>query len=482
MTEDNKTLRELISVTPINSDLISARLSIKKGEQWAFIGPNGCGKTFLSSLISGKIRQNDWQIEYDFISKRPLYENVKVLQFKDIYTVSESGKMYYQQRFNSAENDFPPVSDFLKKYGDEAAIRSLSVRFGIEDLLDKPVIQLSSGELRKVHIIRVLLGNPEIIILDNPYIGLDVGSRILLDETLQSIINSGKTQIVLLLSDPSDLPQYITNVLEINKNNWYNEKKSLVLPEESLPTEDKADYENVIEMEHINIKYGVRTILKDLNWTVKRGEKWALLGENGSGKSTLLDLLPRFYEVQQGGVFIDGINVKDMKMCDLRAFMGNVNQEAILFNDSFFANIAFGVENATAEHVEAAARIANAHDFIIASEQGYQTGIGDRGSKLSGGQRQRISIARAILKNPPILILDEATSSLDTESEKLVQEALENLMKNRTTLVVAHRLSTIKRADEILVLHEGEIVERGKHEELLALGGYYKRLCDMQSF
>ena len=220
----------------------------------------------------------------------------------------------------------------------------------------------------------------------------------------------------------------------------------------------------------------------DVSFQIHKGEIFGLVGESGSGKSTMADLLPRFYDVNEGGIYIDGINIKDFRVHDLRGLMGNVNQEAILFNDTFFNNIAFGVEGATMEQVEEAARIANAHDFIIASEKGYDTNIGDRGGKLSGGQRQRISIARAILKNPPILILDEATSALDTESERLVQEALENLMKNRTTVVIAHRLSTIRNADEICVMHEGEIVERGKHEELLALDGYYKRLCDMQSF
>jgi ATP-binding cassette subfamily B protein/subfamily B ATP-binding cassette protein MsbA len=223
-------------------------------------------------------------------------------------------------------------------------------------------------------------------------------------------------------------------------------------------------------------------ILKGINMEVRKGKTVALVGQSGSGKSTLVDLLPRFYDVDRGSISIDGVDVRDTSLYDLRALMGNVNQEAILFNDTFFNNISFGVNNATQEQVETAARIANAHDFITASEKGYLTSIGDRGGKLSGGQRQRISIARAILKNPPILILDEATSALDTESERLVQEALENLMKNRTTIVIAHRLSTIRNADEICVMHEGEIVERGKHDELLALDGYYKRLCDMQSF
>ena len=229
-------------------------------------------------------------------------------------------------------------------------------------------------------------------------------------------------------------------------------------------------------------KYQNDYVLKGINLEIPKGKTVALVGQSGSGKSTLVDLLPRFYDVSKGSITIDGTDIRDARLYDLRALMGNVNQEAILFNDSFFNNIAFGVDNATQEQVEEAARIANAHDFIMATEHGYQTNIGDRGGKLSGGQRQRISIARAILKNPPILILDEATSALDTESERLVQEALENLMRNRTTIVIAHRLSTIRNADEICVMHEGEIVERGRHEELLALDGYYKRLCDMQSF
>lgn len=224
-----------------------------------------------------------------------------------------------------------------------------------------------------------------------------------------------------------------------------------------------------------------RAVLNHVNLLIPRGKTVALVGQSGSGKSTLADLLPRFHDVSSGSVLIDGTDVRRLRIASLRGLIGYVNQEAILFNDTFHNNIAFGTEGATREQVEAAARIANAHDFIMATEHGYDTNIGDRGSKLSGGQRQRISIARAILKNPPILILDEATSALDTESERLVQEALERLMRTRTTLAIAHRLSTIRGADEICVLHEGEIVERGRHEELLALGGYYKRLNDMQS-
>lgn len=237
-----------------------------------------------------------------------------------------------------------------------------------------------------------------------------------------------------------------------------------------------------IEFKDLSFSYdGKREVLKHVNLTVPKGRTIALVGQSGSGKSTLVDLLPRYHDVQQGEITIDGTNIKDCRVRDLRALIGNVNQEAILFNDTFFNNIAFGVENATMEQVIEAAKIANAHDFIMETEKGYDTNIGDRGGKLSGGQRQRISIARAILKNPPILILDEATSALDTESERLVQEALERLMKTRTTIAIAHRLSTIRNADEICVLYEGEIVERGKHDELLAKDGYYKKLNDMQS-
>ena len=244
----------------------------------------------------------------------------------------------------------------------------------------------------------------------------------------------------------------------------------------------KIELNKEIRYNNIWFKYQHDWVLKGVDLVIPKGKTVALVGQSGSGKSTLVDLLPRFYDVDKGSITIDGTDIRDASLYDLRGLMGNVNQEAILFNDTFFNNISFGVEGATLEQVKEAARIANAHEFIMASEDGYNTNIGDRGGKLSGGQRQRISIARAILKNPPILILDEATSALDTESERLVQEALENLMRNRTTIVIAHRLSTIRNADEICVMHEGEIVERGRHEELLDLNGYYKRLCDMQSF
>ena len=250
--------------------------------------------------------------------------------------------------------------------------------------------------------------------------------------------------------------------------------------ETSSPTHI-AKFEHQIEFRNVSFRYDKKWILKNINLVIPKGKTIALVGQSGGGKSTLVDLIPRYYDVQEGEVLIDGINVKDLGIHDLRQLIGNVNQEAILFNDSFRNNIAFGVDGATDEQIAEAAKIANAYDFIMQTEQQFDTPVGDRGSRLSGGQRQRVSIARAILKNPPILILDEATSALDTESERLVQDALERLMKTRTTVAIAHRLSTIKCADEIYVIHEGEIVERGTHDELLAIDGYYKKLNDMQS-
>ncbi|OQX99159.1 MAG: antibiotic ABC transporter ATP-binding protein [Bacteroidetes bacterium 4572_117] len=241
-----------------------------------------------------------------------------------------------------------------------------------------------------------------------------------------------------------------------------------------------SEFKNNIVFENVSFKYNKNDVLTNIDIEIKKGNTLALVGQSGSGKSTLIDLLPRFYDITVGNIKIDGQPIKTLRIKDLRLLMGNVNQESILFNDTIFNNIAFSVESATKEEVITAAKVANAHEFIKETAEGYETNIGDRGSKLSGGQRQRLSIARAVLKNPPILILDEATSALDTESERLVQEALANLMKNRTSIVIAHRLSTIKHADEICVLHEGKIVERGNHEELILKNGAYKKLHDLQ--
>lgn len=339
-------------------------------------------------------------------------------------------------------------------------------------------IQRVNIRQQMAHPMSEFLGTVLIIIV------LWVGGILVLDQQ----ILSGPTFIyylVMLYSIINPLKDFSKASYNIPKGLASMERVDKILKAENTikePANPKhiTSFEHQIEFRHVSFRYGEQWVLKDINLVIEKGKTVALVGQSGSGKSTLVDLIPRYYDVQEGEVLIDGINVKELGIHDLRQLIGNVNQEAILFNDSFYGNITFGVDSATREQVEQAAHIANAHEFIMQTEHGYDTNIGDRGGRLSGGQRQRVSIARAILKNPPILILDEATSALDTESERLVQDALERLMKTRTTVAIAHRLSTIKNADEICVLHEGEIVERGTHEELLEKGGYYRKLHEMQ--
>ena len=308
-------------------------------------------------------------------------------------------------------------------------------------------------------------------------------------QVLNNASMSGSTFIyylVILYSIINPLKEFSKAGYNIPKGLASMERVDKILMAENTIKEPEnpkhiASFEHQIEFRDVSFRYGETWILRHINLIIPKGKTIAIVGQSGSGKSTMVDLIPRYYDVQEGEVLIDGINVKDLGIQDLRQLIGNVNQEAILFNDSFRNNISFGVDSATDEEIAESAKIANAYDFIMQSEHQFETNIGDRGGRLSGGQRQRGSIARAILKNPPILILDEATSALDTESERLVQDALERLMKTRTTVAIAHRLSTIKNADEICVLHEGQIVERGTHEELLSMDGYYKKLNDMQS-
>lgn len=361
------------------------------------------------------------------------------------------------------------------------AERKMSERFakinnGFRDAMNAMVIRQSSAhpmsEFLGTCVIVIVLWFGGALIL-NQYSPIDAAMFIFYLVILYSIINPLKEFSKAFYNIPLGLASMERIDMILKAENHIKE------PERPLPL---TDFEHELEFRDVSFSYiEGRQVLKHVNLKVQKGKTVALVGQSGSGKSTLVDLVPRYHDVGEGALLIDGKNVKDVSIPALRSLIGNVNQEAILFNDTFYNNITFGVENATMEQVIEAAKIANAHDFIMESEKGYDTMIGDRGGRLSGGQRQRVSIARAILKNPPILVLDEATSALDTESERLVQEALERLMKSRTTIAIAHRLSTIKNADEICVLYEGEIVERGTHEELIALNGYYKKLNDMQS-
>ena len=361
------------------------------------------------------------------------------------------------------------------------AERKMSERFakinnGFRDAMNAMVIRQSSAhpmsEFLGTCVIVIVLWFGGALIL-NQYSPIDAAMFIFYLVILYSIINPLKEFSKAFYNIPLGLASMERIDMILKAENHIKE------PEKPLPL---TAFEHELEFRDVSFSYiEGRQVLKHVNLKVQKGKTVALVGQSGSGKSTLVDLVPRYHDVGEGALLIDGKNVKDVSIPALRSLIGNVNQDAILFNDTFYNNITFGVENATMEQVIEAAKIANAHDFIMESEKGYDTMIGDRGGRLSGGQRQRVSIARAILKNPPILILDEATSALDTESERLVQEALERLMKSRTTIAIAHRLSTIKNADEICVLYEGEIVERGTHEELIALNGYYKKLNDMQS-
>lgn len=367
-------------------------------------------------------------------------------------------------RIIKAFNAQKKVSDKFHRGGEE--LRAMNNRISRRQQLAHPMSEF----LGTVTIAIVLWFGGNLILGD--YGGITASSFIYYLVIFYSIINPAKE----FSKSAYAIQKGLASVIRIDK--ILDAKDNIQDPDQPK----KIVFNNKIEYRNVWFKYHKNWVLEDINISIEKGKTVALVGQSGSGKSTLIDLLPRFYDVSKGQILIDDIDVRDTSVYDLRSLMGNVNQDAILFNDTFFNNIAFGVENATIEEVMHAAKVANAHDFIMATESGYDTNIGDRGGKLSGGQRQRISIARAVLKNPQILILDEATSALDTESEKLVQEALENLMKNRTTIVIAHRLSTIKSADEICVMHEGRIVERGKHDELYTLSGYYRKLCDMQQF
>ena len=365
-------------------------------------------------------------------------------------------------RIIKAFNAEQKISERFHKGSDE--FRDMTNRIARRQYLAHPMSEL----LGTITIAIVLWFGGSLILKDNSL--LDASVFIYYLTVFYLIINPAKdlTKASYAIQKGLASMDRIDKILDADNN----------ITESSNPKPIK--FNESIQFKDVWFKYQDDWVIKGMTLNIKKGKTIALVGQSGSGKSTMVDLLPRFYDIDKGEITIDSLNIKDTSLFDLRSLMGNVNQEAILFNDSFYNNIAFGVNGATVEQVEEAAKIANAHEFIISTPRGYETNVGDRGGKLSGGQRQRISIARAILKNPQILILDEATSALDTESEKLVQEALERLMKNRTTIVIAHRLSTIKNADEIYVIHEGEIVEQGPHDSLYEKGGYYTKLYNLQ--
>ena len=363
----------------------------------------------------------------------------------------------------------------IKAFNAEAKIQS---RFEGFNMSWRRIVNRINRRHNLAHPLSEFLGTTTIVIV------LWYGGSLILSNNSEIDAATFIYYLIIFYSLINPAKELSKSIYSIQKGFASMERVDRILMAENSIT-DPADpkevrFERGITFQHVSFRYQEEWVLRDVNITIEKGKTIALVGQSGSGKSTFVDLIPRFYDVQQGQVMIDSTDVRDLRVHDLRSLMGNVNQEAILFNDTFYNNIAFGVESVTQEQVESAAKIANAHEFIMASEHGYDTTIGDRGGKLSGGQRQRISIARAILKNPQILILDEATSALDTESEKLVQEALDRLMSNRTTIVIAHRLTTIRSADLICVMHQGAIVEQGTHTELLALDGYYRRLVEMQ--
>lgn len=397
--------------------------------------------------IGRKLKQNSLEAQNKWSeTMSQLDETLGGMRIVKAFTAEEKMK----RRFDSTSEEF----------------RQLSSRVAIRQSSAHPVSEFLGTSL----IVLVLWYGGTLIFSEHSPI--DAPTFIFYMVILYSIIQPLKD-----LSKASySIPKGMASIVRVNK--ILNAPNTITEPVNPVHIDGLKDE---IVFRNVGFSYnGTTPVLEGVDLRVKRGQTIALVGQSGSGKSTLVDLLPRYHDVASGEILIDGVNVRSLALSDLRRLIGNVNQEAILFNDTFYNNITFGVENATKEEVIGAAKIANAHDFIMESEEGYETKVGDRGCRLSGGQRQRISIARAILKNPDILILDEATSALDTESERLVQEALERLMKTRTTIAIAHRLSTIKNADEICVLYEGRIVERGTHESLLERGGYYKRLNDMQ--